>query len=201
MKIRQSVVVAVLVALVSSAMPGLGFAEEHGHESHAASGGAHEGHSDHIGLADADLGKVLKPEEIRSDLAFFTFVVFVLLLAILWKFAWGPIVAGLEKREEAIAKNIADAQRQHDEARQLLVDYERKLEGAAEQVRGILEEARRDAEHTKQSILAEAKSGAETERLRALRDIEGATDAAFNRWPSGARHWPSSWPEKSSIAA
>jgi F-type H+-transporting ATPase subunit b len=43
----------------------------------------------------------------------------------------------------------------------------------------LLEEARRDAEHTKQSILAEAKAGAEAERARALHDIESATDAAL----------------------
>ena len=42
-----------------------------------------------------------------------------------------------------------------------------------------MEEARRDAEHTKQAILAEAKAGAEAERNRALQDIETATDQAL----------------------
>jgi F-type H+-transporting ATPase subunit b len=119
------------------------------------------------------------PLSVDPDLAVWTFIVFALLLMVLWKFAWGPIVAGLEKREDSIEHNIAEAQRQHDEAKQLLVDYEAKLAGAADQVRGILDEARRDAEQTKQSIIAEAKSGAESERLRGLRDIEAATDAAL----------------------
>ena len=43
----------------------------------------------------------------------------------------------------------------------------------------MMEEARRDAEHTRQTILAEAKSGADAERARSLRDIESATDAAL----------------------
>ncbi len=133
---------------------------------------AKAGQSDHADPAS-------DPLSVDPDLAVWTFVVFVLLLAILWKFAWGPIVAGLEKREEAIAHNIAEAQRQHDEARQLLADYERKLAGAADQVRALMEQARRDAEHAKASILAEAKSAAEGERLRGLRDIEAATDAAL----------------------
>ncbi len=119
------------------------------------------------------------PLSVDPDLAIWTFVVFVLLLAVLWKFAWGPIVAGLEKREQSIAHNIAEAQRQNDDAKQILVDYEAKLSGAADQVRAMLDEARRDAEQTKQSIIAEAKSGAESERLRGLRDIETATDAAL----------------------
>jgi F-type H+-transporting ATPase subunit b len=101
------------------------------------------------------------------------------LLAILWKFAWGPIVQGLEKREQTIADHIAAAQKSNEDARRLLADYEAKLAGAADEVRGLLEEARRDAEHTKQEILAEAKAGADTERQRALREIEVATDAAL----------------------
>ena len=55
---------------------------------------------------------------------------------------------------------------------------EKKLAGAAKEVRDLLDEARRDAEHTKQEILTEAKAGADAERARALRDIEAAADAA-----------------------
>src|SRR5215213_4480103 len=50
------------------------------------------------------------PTEISLDLATFTFVVFLLLLAILWKFAWGPISAALERREHTIAEHIAATQ-------------------------------------------------------------------------------------------
>ena len=104
---------------------------------------------------------------------------FVLLLAVLWKFAWGPILAGLEKREHAIADDIADAKRQHEEANALVAKYEARLAAAGDEVRGILDEARRNAERAKQSILAEAKQGAEAERLRALHEIESATDGAL----------------------
>ncbi len=141
-------------------------------------GGGDHGHGDHIGLADAGLD-VQKPEEIRSDLAFFTFVVFLCLLAVLWKFAWGPIVAALERREAAVAEHIAQAERNHEQAKLLLAEYEQRLAGAANEVRELLEEARRDAEHTKQSILAEARQGAEAEKARALREIESAADAAL----------------------
>jgi F-type H+-transporting ATPase subunit b len=143
-----------------------------GHD-HAAGG-----HHDHIGLADAGLG-LEKPEEIRSDLAFFTFVVFLLLIAILWKFAWGPIAAGLDKREHGIAGQIAEAQRMHEEAKQQLADYERKLATAADEVRAIVEQGRKDGERVKQDILTEARAGADAERARAVRDIEAATDSAL----------------------
>ncbi len=140
---------------------------------------AHAAQGEHAHIGQADAGAQLeKPEEIKSDLAFFTFVVFLLLLAILWKFAWGPIVAALERREAVVANHIAQAERNHQEAKALLAQYEQKLAAAASEVRELMEEARRDAEYAKQAILAEAKAGAEAERVRALRDIEAATDAA-----------------------
>ena len=119
------------------------------------------------------------PLSFDPDLAIFTFVVFVILLVVLRKFAWGPIMGALERREHNIAEHISQAERNHEQARLLLVDYEKRLAGAANEVRELLEEARRDAEYTKQSILAEARQGAEAEKARALRDIEAATDAAL----------------------
>jgi F-type H+-transporting ATPase subunit b len=119
------------------------------------------------------------PLSVDPDLALWTLGVFVVLLAVLWKFAWGPILAGLEKREHAIAHEIADAKHQHEEADALVAKYEARLATAGEEVRALLDEGRRDAEQAKQGILAEAKSAAEAERLRALRDIESATDGAL----------------------
>jgi F-type H+-transporting ATPase subunit b len=104
--------------------------------------------------------------------------VFFVLLVVLAKFAWRPIVEALDKREHHIAENIAAAQRAQDDAKKMLADYERKLSGAADEVRAMLEEARRDAEGTKQQIVAEAKSAAHAEHERAMREIRTATDAA-----------------------
>lgn len=119
------------------------------------------------------------PLSVDPDLAIWTLVVFVVLLIVLKKFAWGPILQALEGREHGIANHIAEAQRHHQEAKALLAQYEQKLASAANEVRELMEEARRDAEHAKQAILAEAKAGAEAERARAMHDIEGATDAAL----------------------
>ena len=183
-KLTACVMGVALVAFAAAASRAM--AEEHAPasaESKAAAdahgdahGGVH-GH-DHIGAGNPgpDLGK---PEEFKQDLAFFTFVVFLVLLAILWKFAWGPIIEALERREKLVADHIAQAELNHAEAKRLLAEYERKLDAAAGEVRELMEEARRDAEKTKQSILAEAKAGAEAERVRALRDIDSATDAAL----------------------
>jgi F-type H+-transporting ATPase subunit b len=166
------------VAVVcGSAMPGIGSARAPGVEArlaHAEGELVHAAHTDPGYRAGAP-----DPLSVDPDLAIWTLVVFVILLVVLKKFAWGPILEALERREQSVADHITQAERTHEQAKELLADYERKLAGAANQVRELLEEARRDAEHTKQEILVEAKAGAEAERARALRDIEAAADAAM----------------------
>jgi F-type H+-transporting ATPase subunit b len=118
------------------------------------------------------------PLQFKADLAIWTFAVFVVLFFFLKRFAWGPISESLDRRERHIAENIEAARRRDEEARQLLAEYERKLAGAADQVRSMLDEARQDAERTKQEIVAEARAAAQGEQQRAMRDIRTATDAA-----------------------
>lgn len=120
----------------------------------------------------------LNPLPLDPDLAFWTLVVFLALLGILTKFAWGPIQAALGERERLIEESIEGARRSNQEAQQMLGQYRDQLSAAADEVRKMLEEARRDAEQTKTDILAEARSEAEAERQRAIRDIQGAADAA-----------------------
>lgn len=119
------------------------------------------------------------PLSADPDLALWTLIVFVVLLAVLWKFAWGPIIGALEKREHSVADHIAEAERNHLEAKRLLSQYDQKLADAAAEVRELMEQARREAEHARQTILAEAKQSADAERNRALREIEAAADQAM----------------------
>jgi F-type H+-transporting ATPase subunit b len=115
----------------------------------------------------------------RGDLTVWTAVVFLVVLAILYKTAWGPISEGLQKRENEIAAQIAEAQRKNDEARQLLVDYEKKLSAAQDEVRSLVEQGRRDAEKIGQQLLEKAREEAGIERQRAVQQIESATLAAL----------------------
>jgi F-type H+-transporting ATPase subunit b len=119
------------------------------------------------------------PLAVDLDLAIWTGVVFLVLFFVLSKFAWPQISVALEEREKRIADNIASAEAQHEEAKRLLAQHEAKLATAADDVRALLEEARRDAEHTKSQILAEAKKSADAERDRAVRDVERAADQAM----------------------
>ena len=150
---------------------------------------AEEAHGAHD-LGHGNAGEALEdPSEIRGDLAIYTFVVFLLLLAILSTLAWPKISAALTEREKRIEDNIAAAEAKHEESKRLLAQYEAKLASAAAEVRALLEEARRDAEGTKEQIIAEARAGAQAERDRAVRDIDHAADHAMkNLAETSANH-------------
>jgi F-type H+-transporting ATPase subunit b len=119
------------------------------------------------------------PMAVNPDLAVVTAIVFLVLLAVLGKFAWRPIMDGLKKREDSIAEEIAAAERSNEKAQQLLADYESRLAAAAEEVRSLIQQGRRDAESQRQEILTEAEQAAQAEKGRALREITIAKNEAL----------------------
>ena len=118
------------------------------------------------------------PLSFDPDLAIFTMVVFLVLLLVLSKLAWKPLMSGLDQRERSIADMIRDAERNQQESAERLREYERKLQAAAVEAQEIVTRARRDAEVVGQQLLAEAREDARRERLRALADIDTAKNAA-----------------------
>ena len=147
-------------------------------DAHQDGGGdaAHgDGHGEHIGHK----GVTEDVSSFSPSLATYTVIVFLGLFGLLYKFAWGPISEGLDKRESGIRQSIADAENAREQAASMLADHEAKLAGVQEEVKEILAEARRDAEHTKNEIMAAAQSEAEATRDRALGDIERARDQAL----------------------
>jgi F-type H+-transporting ATPase subunit b len=155
----------------------------HGHDAGPAAAHGH-GHGPEIGHnppAGVSQESFESPAWFQTDLALWSFAVFLLLLFLLTKFAWKPIMEGLDKRERGIAESIAATQRANEEAKRMLASYERRLSEAADEVRGMLEEARRDADATRQAIVAEARQAADDEQARAKREIGLARDEALSQ--------------------
>jgi F-type H+-transporting ATPase subunit b len=141
----------------------------------AAEKGAHEVRAEEHGV---DTGGP-NPLAVDPDLAIWTFVVFVVLFGLLSYFAWPQIAAALDERERKIAGNIAAAQAQLEDAKRVLAEHEAKLAAAAGEVRALLEEAHRDAEHTRRSIEDKGRQAAKDELDRAIREIERAKAGAI----------------------
>jgi F-type H+-transporting ATPase subunit b len=106
------------------------------------------------------------------------------LLAVLGKFAWKPILEGLEKREQNVADQIAQAEAANQKAKDILADYERKLAAAQEQVHAIVDQGRRNAEQVGRELIDKAKEDAQAEFQRAVKHIDAATAAAIEELAS-----------------
>lgn len=115
----------------------------------------------------------------ESGTIFWTTVTFALLLVVLWRFAWGPILGALEAREEAIQRTIDDAERLHAEAEALLQEHEKKLAETRQAGNRILDEARQAGENLKQDVLEKARGEADQILARAGRRIELETEEAL----------------------
>ena len=112
------------------------------------------------------------------DLAIWTLVVFLGLLFVLGKYAWKPIMEGLNAREKSIADDIESAARAKDEAESSLKAYEEKIANANDEAAALIAEARSDAAAVKEKMLAEANEEANRTRQKALADVEAAKSEA-----------------------
>lgn len=164
---------ALSIALVGMTTPVLAAPEEGAKSDTAA-------HHDETDIGHGNAGPELhNPTEIRFDLAVATFIVFALLLALLWKLAWGPISQGLDKREQHIAGMIADAERNQKETEMRLRELEARLAAQAEEAREALSAARREGEVIKEKLLGEAHAAAQQEKQRAVDEIRSAKNVAL----------------------
>ena len=118
------------------------------------------------------------PLQGRVDTLLFSLIIFGVLVYVLFRYAWKPIIEGLDKREKAIANEIESAQKAHEQAQANLRQYEERLSAVTNEANAILAEAKKDAVAAKERILAEAQEEAKRTRDRALADIEAAKNAA-----------------------
>ncbi len=116
------------------------------------------------------------PLSFKADLAFWSAITFVIFVGLLARFAWRPLIAGLDKREARIRDDIAAAEAARINAEQMLAEHARTLAKVQDEVRAILAEGRRDAEHAKQDIISEAQKEAEAAKQRAVHEIGRARD-------------------------
>jgi len=112
-------------------------------------------------------------------LFFWTLLAFLVVLFILRKFAWGPIVKALQERESGIANSISAAEKVKAEMAQMQAQNESLLIQAREERTQLLKEAK----ETRDRIISEAKEQAKTEANKILEDtriqIERQKNAAM----------------------
>jgi len=128
--------------------------------------------------AEAEHGSANNPFAGDVGNAIWTVVIFLLVVFVLGKFAWRPILTALQKREQYILDSLAQAKKDRDEAARQLQEYSDKLHQARADATAIVEEGRRDAEAVRHRIEEHAKGEAQAMLERAKREIGIARDTA-----------------------
>jgi F-type H+-transporting ATPase subunit b len=122
------------------------------------------------------------------DLGLWTVVIFVLLLIILRKMAWGPMLEGLQKREENIKNSVEEAKRARADTERISSEFKVKMDQAYAEIPKIMDQARRDAETFKEEMRTQTAKEVQSERQRLRREIETARDQALQElWNQAAQ--------------
>ncbi|MBT8398101.1 MAG: F0F1 ATP synthase subunit B [Gemmatimonadetes bacterium] len=153
MRLRLSMLA---IPVVLSSTPAALFAQGHGEEA----GG---------GLFDINVGLII-----------WTIIIFLSVLTVLWRFAFGPILAAVNAREEGINKALEEAKTRQAEAEKLLEEHKRQLADARRQAQEIVAEGREAGGRLQKEIEGKAREESEAILTRAKAEIEREKDAAVD---------------------
>jgi F-type H+-transporting ATPase subunit b len=118
------------------------------------------------------------PLTVDGGLMFWTVFVFLLLLAILKRFAWPAILGAVEAREQALERQLAEAARDREQAAALLAEHQKLVAEAKTQAHGVIAEARAVAEKERARAMEKTKQEQEEVLARARREIGAERDRA-----------------------
>jgi len=111
--------------------------------------------------------------------AVWTLVIFLLVIVVLGKFAWGPLLSGLQQREEFIRRSLKEARDDREAAEARLREYEEKLSGASAEASQIVDQGKRQGEQVRADIEVKAREEADKMVERARREIELSKQSAI----------------------
>jgi len=116
---------------------------------------------------------------VNLGLSAWTVVVFLAVLFVLKKYAWGPILETVDAREDRIQGALDEAAREREEARRLLEEHKEKIAEARREAQEIIAQGREAGEKVRRQIEEDAR--AEGRRLieQARREIEREKEAAL----------------------
>jgi F-type H+-transporting ATPase subunit b len=108
-------------------------------------------------------------------------IAFLLLLFLMYRTVWPSVDKAFKNRRDNIEGKLEQAEREREEADQLLEQYRRRLRDAEDETQRILEEARSNAERVRRDLLAKAEADAGRELDRARQAIRGERDQAIRQ--------------------
>ena len=112
-------------------------------------------------------------------LMFWTIIIFLITLGVLWKWAFPAILGAVEEREKALEAALADARRDREEAAKVLAEHRAQLEAARTDAQRLIAEGRSVGEKLRAEMIEETRREQQGMLERARRDIEAEKDKAI----------------------
>lgn len=119
------------------------------------------------------------PFSINTGLIFWTVLVFLILLGLLWRLGWPAILKSVEERERRIQQQLDEAERARTEASRLLEEHKRALAGAKAEAQEMIAKAHAVAEKERETLLAKARQEYDDLLARARKEIGDEREKAI----------------------
>lgn len=110
-----------------------------------------------------------------------TIITFLVLLALLAKFAWRPLLQALESRQERIRQSLEDADRARQELERLQQESAKMMQQARIEAESIVTQTRSDAERLREELKVKAKEEADNILRNAQQQIQLQTRQAIQQ--------------------
>jgi len=114
-----------------------------------------------------------------TGLMVWTLVIFVILMFVLSRYAFGPITAAVEAREKALEEAIEGAKRDRDAAAKLLQEHQAAIDTARAEAQKIIADGRAVGEKMRTDMIEQTRKEQQDMLERARRDIESEKDKAI----------------------
>lgn len=111
-------------------------------------------------------------------LSIWTIITFLVLLFVLWKTAWPPILSALDAREAKIRTSLEEAEKAKEEAERIMAEYKDMIAKANKESAEIIKKGTTQAEKVREELIAQAKEDAYKLIENAKKDFERERDKA-----------------------
>ena len=119
------------------------------------------------------------PFSINTGMIFWTIIVFLILVGVLWRWGWPALLKMVEERETKIARQLAEAEKANAEAARLLEQHKQALHKARAEAQEMLTTAKSVAQKEREQLLAKTREEQEALLERARREIGAEKEKAI----------------------
>jgi F-type H+-transporting ATPase subunit b len=119
--------------------------------------------------------------DINTGLSIWTFIIFLVLLVVLYKWAYPHILGAVEAREQHIQRLLDEARAERDQAKTYLEEQRQILDDARQHAQQLVNEGKQAAERLREEALERARAEQEEFLARARQEVERERDRAITR--------------------